>query len=492
MAQDVTADRSEGPRKGLSVFGYLSLSYLVIFCLVVGMVLYAVSRFQLLNEIAVEVQRVDRRTFEYGEKLTDILLSEMRYEKKFIITRAAVHLEQFDQFAKDFDDYYQRIDSLAKDAEVRQLTAQIGQAHRRYVYLVRQEVELLKTVQSHPQNRYQNEKDKAVTAALGALEQIVLSAQKNVDRRLSQIEFATARARTVWLSLTGSFLLLGLAVSFLITRRITGPIGLLKQKARNITAGDLTGDVEPPGIPEIRELAETFNVMCEKLRNLDKVKSEFFFSLSKKLCAPLTSIKERIEFLIRELGEVLTADQKLKMTILREESGQLVNIVSSMAELSKMESGPMAYRFEPVSIDSLIAETLRDIAPLAETKSVAVKREACESQPAVKVDSAKIAQVLRALVGNMLKRTPAGGAVTVSSKRVEHGVEITIDGTKPEEAESASSLFASAPAPGDPADENGIELSLDWAKHIIDSHGGQLWNESNSGQKSRWSFVLPS
>jgi two-component system phosphate regulon sensor histidine kinase PhoR len=91
----------------------------------------------------------------------------------------------------------------------------------------------------------------------------------------------------------------------------------------------------------------------------------------------------------------------------------------------------------------------------------------------------------------MLKRTAPGGAVTVGSKCAASGVEICIDGTNPEAEHGPASFFGSGQEPHDTQEDNDIELGLTWAKHIVDSHGGKLWNENNSRQGSSWSFVLP-
>ena len=419
MWNDSLSKKMEEKKTGLTIFKRLTLGYVLIFSLVTGMVLYAVIQFQSLNHIAGELQKVDRRISDYGEKLTDVLLSEVRYEKKYIITRAPVHLDQFGEFTKDFEEHFGRLTAIAEYPELQEHLVRIRDLHQRYQHLLAEEVTYLKAGRDYAQSRYQREKDKAVAAMMDALEQVVMIAQRNTHRKLNQIESVTAKARTLSLASTGLFLLLGISISFFITRSITRPISFLKDKTKRIAEGNLNGDLELPAVPEIRELADTFNLMCEKLRNLDRLKSEFFCSIPKKVSTPLTSIKERIDLISNELDEILSPNQKVKMAVLAEESTHLVGVVNSMAELSQMESGLTTYYFEPTPLGSVIDQSLKDVARLAQSKEVALKSEGCESLPSIRIDSGKIVQALRTLISNALKPTAKGGSLVVASKAAD-------------------------------------------------------------------------
>src|SRR5215510_14431109 len=162
-------DKQKTPR--LTIFARLTLSYVLIFSLVTGMVFYAALEFQRLNLITGQLQEVDRRIFDYGDKLTDTLLSEVRYEKKFIITRAPVHLEQFDQFTRDFDDDFALLVKVTPYSDLQELFARAGASHKRYQYLFAEERAHLKSGRDYAQNRYQREKGKAVHEGIAALEQ---------------------------------------------------------------------------------------------------------------------------------------------------------------------------------------------------------------------------------------------------------------------------------------------------------------------------------
>jgi hypothetical protein len=134
MEEDSSSWPVREKRARLTIFNRLTLSYLLILSLVTAMVLYAVFQFQRLNRIAGELQNVHRRIIDSGEKLADTLLSEVRYEKKFVITRAPVHLNQFGQFARDFERDFDALLPIAKYPELQDTLRRIRASHNRYQY----------------------------------------------------------------------------------------------------------------------------------------------------------------------------------------------------------------------------------------------------------------------------------------------------------------------------------------------------------------------
>ena len=144
-------------------------------------------------------------------------------------------------------------------------------------------------------------------------------------------------------------------MSLLITKSITRPIELLKNKTREIAEGNFEGRLRVQSPPEIAELAAAINSMCEKLQELDRLKADFFASMSHELRTPLTSIKEGTGLLLDGVGGETTDKQRKLLGILAEESNRLINVVNSLLDLSKMEAGMMVYDFEVTQrVDPLI------------------------------------------------------------------------------------------------------------------------------------------
>jgi len=247
--------------------------------------------------------------------------------------------------------------------------------------------------------------------------------------------------------------------------------------------------------PEIKELAESFNAMCGRLKEIDRIKSDFFSLMSHELRTPLTSIKEGSSLLAENLKNTgLTENQHKLLAIISEESARLIKLVNALLDLAKMEAGMMSYNFVKADIVDLITRAVREIEPLAVTKNIRVAIKAETGLVPVRADHERILQVLRNLIGNAIKFTPANGTVSVSAHPVKRGVKIAVADTGTGIArESLDTIFDKFQqgAARRPNKVKGTGLGLSIVKHIVESHGGKVWAESTLGKGSTFIFVLP-
>ena len=150
----------------------------------------------------------------------------------------------------------------------------------------------------------------------------------------------------VAMAMAGGFLVFSLVLSFLIQRSITRPIAIMKKKTREIAKEILRMTLHLSSPPEVAELAHAFNLMCSKLKQLDKMKSDFFSSMSHELRNPLSTIRMGIQLLSEKSEVTFTEKQKKLLAILSEESTRVLELVNSLLDLSKMEAGMMTYHLE--------------------------------------------------------------------------------------------------------------------------------------------------
>jgi two-component system sensor histidine kinase GlrK len=208
----------------------------------------------------------------------------------------------------------------------------------------------------------------------------------------------------------------------------------------------------------------------------------------------LTSIKEGTGLLLEGVGGATTEKQRRMLTILAEESNRLIGLVNSLMDLSKMEAGMMNYSFERASLAPLIKKAIGEITPLIEAKGIQLETEVAERLPTVKVDSERILQALRNLIGNAVKFTPKAGRVKVAARSLAGKIEFSVRDTGPGiAAENLKAIFDKFHQ-GDSNGAfsvNGTGLGLAIAKHIIVSHGGEIWAENHPDRGSTFIFVLP-
>lgn len=477
----------------MTLFARLVIGYLAIFILVLGVSVYAVLQLRRFNDITRSVLEVDNRVLDYEKKLADALWSEVRYERKFLITKDDALYDQFLLFRNDFELYLEEATAVAR-TQALDLLGRVKGLHLRYQALVDEEVKYRKSGREYPQGRYQQEKEKIINGIIGELETLKDYSQKETYGKVQKLADSVDNGRRIAMLITGASLVFVFALSLWITRSITRPISILKMKTREIAKGHFEGDVHLASPPEIAELAGALNFMSRKLRDLDRMKSDFFSSMSHELRTPLTSIKEGASLLLDGVGGPLSDKQKKLLGILAEESERLISLVNSLLDLSKMEAGMMAYAFEPVPLAPLIDRVMIELGPLIESKGIQMETRIGDRLPAPRADSGRVLQALRNLIGNAVKFTPEGGQVTVSARHGDGSIEVSVADTGPGiPAESLMTIFEKyqqATATGLYRIE-GTGLGLALVKHIITSHGGKVWAESEPGRGSRFTFVLP-
>jgi len=294
--------------------------------------------------------------------------------------------------------------------------------------------------------------------------------------------------------MTGAFLIFGIVISLFINRSITQPLSLLEKKTREIGKGNFKEDLNLSSPPELAELAGAFNLMCNKLKELDKMKSDFFSSIAHELRTPLSTIKMGTSLLKEGIEGPITEGQRGLLAVLEKEINRLIGMLNSLLDLSKMEAGMMSFNLEPQNIRPLIDQTIEEIGPLAEAKKINLEVIVTEVLPIIKIDSERILQALRNIIGNAMKFTPEKGRVKISVRSVDHGVEVSVADTGPGiPAESLITIFEKfqQATTGGSSPIKGTGLGLAIAKEIITHHGGKIWAESEPGHGSTFIFVLP-
>jgi len=455
--------------------------------------LYALMKLRQFDDITQSILETDNPVLDYEKKLADSLLSEIRYERKFVISKDEALYREFVKFKGDFERYVGEALAMA-DPKAAATFAEVRQEHQRYQELFSKEMTRLKMRQNYPQAWYGTEKSKAVDHIFEVLDRLKSDTQQDTYKKVRTLADAGGKARQAALVITVASMIFILVISFVITRSITKPIAVLKNKTREIAQGRLDGNLQISSPPEIRELAAAFNLMCQKLNELEKMKADFFASMSHELRTPLTSIKEGTGLLLEGVGGATTDKQQRLLTIVAEESHRLISLVNSLLDLSKMEAGMMTYNFEKSSLAPLITKAVVEITPLIEAKEIKLETEIPAGLPSVKMDRERLLQALRNLIGNAVKFTPRAGRVRVAVRSIDDKLEVSVwdtgPGIAPENLKTIFDKFHQG-THGGAFSANGTGLGLAIAKHIVTSHGGQIWAENHPAQGSTFIFILP-
>jgi two-component system, NtrC family, sensor histidine kinase GlrK len=477
----------------LSLFSRLSIGYLALFLIVTMASSYAIVQLGHFSVLTQSILNVDNRTLEHQKTLADLLLAQSRAEQQFVVTRDETWFSQFIYLKMDFEAQLGAALEL-DNPPVKPILKIIERDHLRYQELVNREVQLVWADTRYAPEQFKRDKDRLVDGMLDALERMRLNQQQRTYSNVSELAADAEFTRQISVLIMLACLVAILGVSFLITRSITRPVGLLKDRAREIARGHFQRSLKVTSPPEIAELAADINRMSEQLQELDRMKADFFASMSHELRTPLTSIKEGTGLLMEGVGGEITEKQRKLLSILAEESNRLINLVNSLLDLSKMEAGMMSYDFELSSFDPLVKRALAEMAPWIEAKQIRLETLVHASLPQVRIDPERILQVLRNVLGNAIKFTPIGGRVIVAAKPVNGKLEVSVKDSGPGiPAESLNTIFEKFRQGNHKGshDRQGTGLGLAIAKSIILSHGGKIWAESRVGHGSTFIFVLP-
>jgi two-component system sensor histidine kinase GlrK len=178
-------------------------------------------------------------------------------------------------------------------------------------------------------------------------------------------------AQAIAMAVSAALLLFGMLLAVLITKSITRPLTVMQKKTKDIADGVFEADLKLPSPPEIGALAQAFNTMCSKLKEVDKMKSDFFALMSHELRTPLTAIKEGTNLFLKEReGKSRKSRQSCSRSF--RESNRLIGLINSVLDLSKLESGMLTFNFVKARHVPLITRAVNEVGALAEAKRITI------------------------------------------------------------------------------------------------------------------------
>jgi two-component system, NarL family, sensor histidine kinase BarA len=254
-----------------------------------------------------------------------------------------------------------------------------------------------------------------------------------------------------------------------------------------------------------RELTEKNRRLAqavERLQEADRVKSNFLATVSHELRTPLTSVIGYSEMLLEGIAGELNDEQREYVRTVMEKGDQLLQLITGILDISRMEAGEMKIDKQPFDLDEVVTVALSTIAPHARRKKLIMSCTVPPSLPLVLGDRDKIRQVLLNLLGNAVKFTPEGGKVEVaatlaallpaadSGRAVRISVHDSGIGVPPEHQKRVFDPFFQVDN-SSTREYGGTGLGLSIVKRLVEAHGGVVWVESEAGKGSTFAFTVP-
>lgn len=226
-------------------------------------------------------------------------------------------------------------------------------------------------------------------------------------------------------------------------------------------------------------------------RLMEEMKSNLISTVSHQLRTPLTSIRMAIHLLLEEKVGPLTEKQVELLLTAREESDTLHAILSSLLDISRMESGRLQMEFQEISPGTLVMEAIAPFRRAAQDAGVELEMKLPNDLPPICADAGQISHVFANLFSNALRYTAPGGRITISAEADERMVRFFVSdtgsGIPHQFLQRIFEHFFRVP---DQKSETGAGLGLAIAKQIVESHGGRINVESQEGKGTTFSFTL--
>jgi len=227
------------------------------------------------------------------------------------------------------------------------------------------------------------------------------------------------------------------------------------------------------------------------LKELERLKNEFVFTVSHDLRSPLTSIRGFVDLV--EMAGPLNERQKAFVGKIRTGATDIAALVEDLLDLGRIETGA-AFEFEPISSNEVITESVSTLRGYAASKNQWLDVLIPPALSPVLGNRLRLGQVVRNLVRDAIKYTPKNGHIKVWAEEQEGLLLVHVqDSGIGISAEDRAKLFGKFYRVQSKETERipGTGLGLAITKSIVEKHGGRIWVDSELGKGSTFTFLLP-
>ena len=282
-------------------------------------------------------------------------------------------------------------------------------------------------------------------------------------------------------------------LSLFVSNMFTKPIAALGAGIERMSKSDFSYRVKIKGRNEFAQLAIAFNMMCERLEQLDRSREQFVSNASHELKTPLSTMKILIETILYQEGGFEPAVLNELLTDINKEIDRLNTIISDLLALAHVDSGEADIKYEPVILNELLIDCMEKLYPLARERRIDLSITGRDQVTAL-CDRHRIMQVMYNLIDNAIKYTQRGDHVRAELTRAgKHAVLRVMDtgiGISKDDILHIFERFYRVDRARS-RETGGTGLGLSIVKQIVALHRGNVSVTSEPGKGSTFTVELP-
>jgi signal transduction histidine kinase len=407
-------------------------------------------------------------------------------------------LRQLNQFGYDVD----RLQFVAKD-EV-ELLGRFRQDYDQFVAIVTQVVEMLRANRAAEAREMQAAQAAPLADRLERLtNQLVNKAEADMVAGIEASKQAYESSQYVVIAFALGSIALALALGYVISWSMIGPVKEIEARLNRIAAGDFAQRVHVVNRDELGVLATNVNRMCEELGRLyqqlqsfSENKSQFIANVSHELRTPLNAIIGLTEMMVTNAARFGTEKAQDPLKRVKNAGTHLLGLINQVLDLSKIEAGKLELNPASVDLTPLIDEVVGTARQLAEQNKNRLVVDAPDNLGALTVDPMRLRQILLNLLSNACKFTKQGEVKLRARKLVDgrRWIELAVaDSGIGMTAEQLGKLFQEfTQADASTAQRfGGTGLGLAISRKLARIMGGDVTVTSEPGRGSVFTVRLP-
>ena len=273
---------------------------------------------------------------------------------------------------------------------------------------------------------------------------------------------------------------LAVVLSYVMNRRILGPLTRMTTITGEIAAGEFSARVPVATADEVGRLARAFNRMAENLEKIEHLRRSLMIDVAHELRTPLTNIRGYLE----ALNDGVLPPDPATLSLLQDETLRLADLVEDVLALARADAA--SGQLEPTVVDlkEMVADTLAPFLPSIKKRDLTVDIDAAESMATVHADRDRLTRVLRNITDNAIRYAPAGSLVSIAIFKASDAIRVDYANMAGEiQTDDLPYLFERfyRGEKSRSRHHGGAGIGLSIVKELVAAHGGKVHAELTDG-----------